>query len=187
MNLAIKFMILSETVIDNGRSKRLRTKLLAERELNLDRVLDLAGAMEASESQAAQIAEGGECSYMVYDKKQSGRPAQRTMQQKQKRQPQHFHSNYSSSSGMQYSGSGKGQHFRGENACSRCGRRGHTADACQCTQNAKCFKCGKTEHFSKIRMSHSANAQSRARPRVQIKSKHVVRHVSEPNSGSEED
>ena len=88
---------------------------------------------------------------------------------------------------MQYSGSGKGQNFRGKNACSRCGRRGHTADACQCTQNAKCFKCSKTEHFSKIRMSHSANAQSRARPRVQIKSKHVVRHVSEPNSGSEED
>ena len=36
-------------------------------------------------------------------------------------------------------------------------------------------------------MSHSAHAQSCARPRGQIKSKHVVRHVSEPNSGSEQD
>ena len=57
-----------DQAIDNGRSKRLRTKLLAERDLNLDRVLDLAGAMEASDSQAAQIAEGGERSYMVYGK-----------------------------------------------------------------------------------------------------------------------
>ena len=51
---------ISDQVIDNGRSKRLRTKLLAERDLNLDRVLDLVGIMEASESQAAQISEGGE-------------------------------------------------------------------------------------------------------------------------------
>ena len=65
-----------DQVIDNGRLKRLRTKLLAERDLNLDRVLDLAGAMEASESQAAQISEGGERSNMVYGKKQSGRPTQ---------------------------------------------------------------------------------------------------------------
>ena len=36
--------------------------------------------MEASESQAAQISEGGERSYMVYGKKQSGRPTQQTVQ-----------------------------------------------------------------------------------------------------------
>ena len=106
-----------DQVINNGRSKSLRTKLLAERDLNLDRVLDLAGAMEASESQAAQIAEGGERSYMVYGKKQSGRPTQRTMQQNQKRQPQHFHSNDSSSSGMQYSGSGKSRISREKRKC----------------------------------------------------------------------
>ena len=87
-------------------------------------------------------------------------------------------SNDSSSGSMQNSG---------KNACTRCGRRGHMADACQCTQNAKCFNCEKTGHFSKMCMSHSAHAQSRARPRVPIKSKHVVRHVSESTSGSEED
>ena len=158
--------------------RSLRTKLFAERDLNLDRVLDLAGAMEASESPAAQISEGGDRSYMVYGKKQSGRPTQKTKQKTQKRQPQHFHSNDSSSGSMQNSG---------ENACTRCGRRGHTADACQCTQNSKCFNCGKTGHVSKMCMSHSAHAQSRARPRGPIKSKNVVRHVSEPTSGSEED
>ena len=115
-----------DQVIDNGRSKRLRTKLLAERDLNLDRVIDLAGAMEASESQAAHISEGGERSYMVYGKKQSGRPTQQTVQKNQKRQPRHFQSNDSSSGSTQNSGG---------NACTRCGRRGHTADACQCTQN----------------------------------------------------
>ena len=103
---------------------------------------------------------------MVSGKKPSGRPTQRTEQQNQKSQPQHFHSNDSSSSGMQYSGSGEGQNFPGKNACTRCGRRGHTADACQCTDNAKCFKCGKTRHFSKMCIYNSAHAQSRARPRV---------------------
>ena len=48
---------------------------------------------------------------MVYGKKQSGRPTQRTMQQNQKRQR----------SGMQYSGSGEGEDFGGKNACTRCG------------------------------------------------------------------
>ena len=36
-------------------------------------------------------------------------------------------------------------------------------------------------------VSHSVHVQSRARPRGPIKSKHVVRHVSEPTSGSDED
>ena len=44
-----------DQVIDNCHSKRLRTTLLAERDLKLDRVLDLAAAMEASEKQAAQM------------------------------------------------------------------------------------------------------------------------------------
>ena len=133
--------------------------------------------MEASESQAAHIYEGGERSCMVYGKKQSGRPTQQTVQKK-KCQPRHFQSNDSSSGSMQNSG---------KNTCTRCGRRGHTADACQCTQNAEYFNCGRKGHFMKMCMSHSAHAQSRARPRVPIKSKHVVRRVSEPTSGSEED
>ena len=50
-------------VIDNCQSKRLRTKLLAERDLTLDRVLDVAAAMMASERQAAQMTDGGERAY----------------------------------------------------------------------------------------------------------------------------
>ena len=54
-----------DQVIDNCRSKRLRTKLLAERDLKLERVLDFAAAMEASERQAAQMAQDAERVNMV--------------------------------------------------------------------------------------------------------------------------
>ena len=119
---------------------------------------------------------------MVFGKKQSGRPTH----QNRKRQPRQMTAQVVVCS---ISVRGKERLFAGKNACTRCGRRGKTIDACQCTQNAKCFNCCKmkTGHFSNICMSHSAHAQSRAqsraRPRVQIKSKHVDRHVS----GSEED
>ena len=46
-----------DQVIDNCRLKRLRTKLLAEHDLKLERVLDLAAAMDALERQAAQMAQ----------------------------------------------------------------------------------------------------------------------------------
>ena len=54
-------------MIDNCRSKRLRTKLLAERDLKLEHVLDLAATMEASECQAAQMVQDAERVNMVSD------------------------------------------------------------------------------------------------------------------------
>ena len=45
-----------DQLIDNCLSKKLRTKLLAERDLDLDHALDIAQAMEASGSQSRQIA-----------------------------------------------------------------------------------------------------------------------------------
>ncbi|KAK2148215.1 hypothetical protein NP493_3264g00007 [Ridgeia piscesae] len=56
----INFYLLMDQVIDNCRSKRLRTKLLAERDLKLEHVLDLAATMEASECQAAQMVQDAE-------------------------------------------------------------------------------------------------------------------------------
>ena len=49
--------VISNRVVDNCISKKLRTQLLAKRHLTLDRLLTLAQAKEASEQQAAQIAD----------------------------------------------------------------------------------------------------------------------------------
>lgn len=46
---------IKDQVIDHCRSQKLRTKLLATRDLTLARTLDIAQAMEASERQASEI------------------------------------------------------------------------------------------------------------------------------------
>ena len=46
-----------DQLIDNFLATNLKTKLLAEGHLNLDRALDIAKTMEAWESQSRQIAE----------------------------------------------------------------------------------------------------------------------------------
>ena len=155
-----------DQVIDNCKSKRLRTKLLAERDLKLERVLDLAAAMEASERQAAQMSEGGERSYMIVEPRRGNRPKLH-MQQKETRRPPVHSDNRSQ-----------------QQNCTKCGRRGHAAESCRCTANAKCFKCGRIGHFSKV--CRNNNAQSRAPQRHESRTqKHAVRHVSESASGSE--
>ena len=112
-----------DQVIDNCRSKRLRMKLLAERDLKLEHVLDLAATMQASERQVAQMTQDAEQVNMV-----SG--AGWRERQKQPKVNDRCASHDS-------------------NWCTKCYRRGHTIDACRCTQTAKCYTCGKTGHFSK--------------------------------------
>ena len=112
-----------DQVIDNCRSKCLRTKLLAERDLKLDRALDLAAAMEASERQAAQISQDGERVNAVVGR-------DREHKWKQKGPKQHRPSESQSQDSLD-----------NKPTCGRCGR-GHAGAVCQRTKGQKCFKCG---------------------------------------------
>ena len=71
---------IQDQVIDNCSSTKLRTKLLAERDLTLDRMLDIAAqAMEASESQSRQIAEDNQFTnvYSINRQTRGGKRGQR--------------------------------------------------------------------------------------------------------------
>ena len=141
-----------DQVIDNCRSKRLRTKLLAERDLKLDRVLDVAAAIEASERQAAQISQDGERVNAVV-----GRG--REHKWKQKGPKQHRLSESQSQDSQD-----------NKPTCGRCGSRGHAGTVCQRTKGQKCFKCGQQGHFSRV-CGQRKTQEAPPNPGVQYSSK----------------
>ena len=116
---------IQDQVIDNCSSTKLRTKLLAERDLTLDRMLDIAQAMEASESQSRQIAEDNQFTnvYSINRQTRGGKRGQRERQNPSKSK---------------------------EKQCFRCGIKGHSGDDCRCSRNVTCFKCGKPGHFASM-------------------------------------
>ena len=148
-----------DQVVYNCRSKRLRTKLLAEQDLTLDRTLALSAATEAAEHQAAQIAHDGErVSAVATRVRENTRPR---------------------SSRQRAQGGNRSQAPQDNKpTCNRCGTRGHTGDVCQRTKGKKCFKCGQQGHFSSV-CKQSTTHEEPPNP--------GVRYVSEPSSGSDDD
>ena len=98
-----------DQIIDNCISQKLRTKLLAVADLTLPRTLELAQAMEASESQSRQISSNNNYT-SVYSVKQTG-----SGQSKGRRQ--HNNESYSCPKKSQTSST----------QCARCGIKGHAS------------------------------------------------------------
>ena len=148
-----------DQVVDNCRSKRLRTKLLAEQDLTLDRTLALSAATEAAEHQAAQIA---------HDEERVSAVATRVRENTRPR-----------SSRQRAQGGNRSQAPQDNKpTCNRCGTRVHAGDVCQRTKGKKCFKCGQQGHFSRV-CKQSKTHEEPPNP--------GVRYVSEPSSGSDDD
>lgn len=126
-----------DQVIDKCLSKSLRTKLLAERDLKLDKLLDIAQAKEASEAQSA--------SFSVQDKAFSTR----LNKHKPKGSP---------TAGRQKTAGKPDKKNQKNGKCSRCGIPGHHADECRCSKNITCFKCRRVGHFAKMCRSEKANS-----------------------------
>jgi len=125
-----------DQVIDKCKSKSLRTKLLAEPELKLKKLLEIAQAKEASESRARSFEETDR-TFAVSGAKH------------------HKFNNHKN--GMKPTGNASPA--SGDNSCYRCGFRGHTGKDCRISKNVKCYRCGKIGHFKSVCKSKIVQSQ----------------------------
>ena len=122
-----------DQVIDKCSSDKLRTRLLAEKDLTLEKCLTIAASKELSEQQSQLIA--GEKNVFAINKRGKSRGA----------------SSANSSSGRASTSL----------KCDRCGRPGHKASECRCSQNVKCWNCDLKGHFaSQCRKPKRSDSQS---------------------------
>ena len=128
---ALRDDFIRDQVTDKCRSKSLRTKFLAEKNLTLTKALEMSSAVEASMSRCAQFNETDRA--FAVGKQKFKKPSR-----KHDRKPQEKSSKPKSSK---------------DGKCLRCGQKGHTGSECKCSKNIKCFKCGKMGHYTS--MCHS--------------------------------
>ena len=107
-------------------------KLLAVPDLTLARMLELAQAMEASESQSSQISSDNNYA-SVYSLKQTD-PGQ------SKGRNQYNNESFARPKKSQTSST----------QCSRCSIKGHTSHKCRYSRNVTCHKCHKVSHFVSV-------------------------------------
>ena len=115
-----------DQVIDKCKSMSLRTKLLAEKDSTLKKLLDIANAKEASESRCAQFNDA-DGAFAVHTK-----PAKQKQQKFKKPQDE-----------------GKKKQNK-DIKCCKCGQKGHHGKECRCSRDIKCFKCGRLGHFASV-------------------------------------
>ena len=116
-----------DQVVNKCISKKLRTQLLAGRDLTLHRLLTLAQAEEGSEQQAAQIADADSTFALRHTK-----PNVRI----------------SNNRGGSSSSVRKPPEQMNRSKRGRCGLQGHRSDQCRCIRDKRCHKCNRVGHFA---------------------------------------
>ncbi|MCG8048362.1 MAG: DDE-type integrase/transposase/recombinase [Candidatus Thiodiazotropha taylori] len=111
-----------DQIIDKCKSNDLRRRFLRDKDLKLDKLLDIGRSYEAADMCAAKM-----------------------------ERPTSLDVNRIESKGRKPQGSFKSQRYSGQGQmiCSRCGRSGHTGKRCVVTKGKKCHKCHQEGHFQK--------------------------------------
>ncbi|KAK7099536.1 hypothetical protein V1264_003664 [Littorina saxatilis] len=129
-----------DQVIDKCKSRKLREKLLSEPELTLKKVIEISQAKEASQLQAAQMAESDQAFSVSRSRGQTHAPS-------------------GSRSNAKQDSANSNSPPRKIKQCGRCGRRGHTSEECRCTRGKRCFACDGLNHFASACRSSNQNKQ----------------------------
>ena len=152
--------MIRDQVIDKCNSSRLRRRLLRESDITLDKVLTIARASEASETQAS-LMEGP--STLPTDASANALPTQQYRPRHQERTKSRDPSR------------------RTFQPCFCCGSTDHWTKDPRCPANGqKCENCGKDGHFAKVCRSNPHRSQKFAPQR------NFIRHVEACDSSDDE-
>ena len=138
-----------DQVIDKCISEKLRTRLLAEKDLTLERCLSLAASKEISEMQS-QLISGERGVFAVSDRAHRGSGRGRGAPR-----------------GAPRAAACGGARPNNDVTCGRCGRSGHRSSECRCSRNVTCDICFQQGHFSHMCRNRGKNGNQNRPPQPQ--------------------
>ena len=130
---------LQDQVINHCFSKPLRTRLLAEIDLTLDKTLEITAAMEASERQS-ELMSRSFAEQACALKHSRSKPKRHTDTQNKAQHP---------------------SKPKVDVTCYKCGLQGHKGEDCRISKKVKCFRCHQIRHFNKMCLTKDEPTQSR--------------------------
>ena len=165
---------LRDQVVATCKSKRLRKKLLVERDLTLRRVRELG-----------KLEENAEC---LSEKLEEVRIKTETVNriERKGKNPQNYHKKYDKPRN-ETRNKNKPDYLNKNNKqenCTRCGGRGHSGKNCLRTKGKTCLKCGKTGHFgivckSSLESGHLKNTDRKEKKYNPRYTRNKVNHLAE--------
>ena len=129
---------LRDQVIDHCISKRLRTRLLAEKDLSLDKTLEVAAAMEASERQSKLMSRSSVEQACVVKQSRS-KPKRHTDTHNKSQNP---------------------SKPKLDVTCNKCGIQGQKGEDCRNSKKVKYFRCHQIGHFKKMCLTKDESTQN---------------------------
>ena len=135
-----------DQIISSCLSSKLRKRLLTEPYLTLNKLAQVAQAMEDASHYIKQIEEKNQILSQIpesLNKLILHKPQQNKQKHQHKQQ--------------------QAQHYQPQKGCSQCGAKGHHAEVCHRSRNQKCHNCGKLGHFTntcRTRKRHPPNLQT---------------------------
>ena len=174
-----------DRVIASCNSSKLRTKLLSESNLTLNRVSEIGRTMETAKHNTKSIEEHNQTGH-------DHEPINRIQQQNYRgrgrnyrgrtpnRGGQQHYTNRSSTPRNNNQNRSQYQNQQPSNTCGRCGAKGHKTFECRRSKNATCSKCNIKGHFTNMCRTKTSKS-------TQPKGQGHIRHIQQIENQSDSD
>ena len=159
---------LRDRVVSGCKGNKYREKLLAEKNLTLEKVIEIGQSMEAAKSQSKKIEQSninnnrdipGNVNVLGPADKRNFRGRSDNRRPRGYGPRNRSHGPHPSTRGTAHN-----QRIM----CGRCGAMGHKGDDCRRSKTTKCSKCGKIGHFQRMCLTKSTTANNNRRGVNQI-------------------